>query len=104
MDEETGEVVLSGMGELHLDIIMDRAKREHNLEMTYSAPQVAYRETITKKSTAVGKYIKQSGGKGQYGHVVLEITPVEGKEFEFENRTVGGVIPERVFRRPSRKG
>ena len=97
MDSETGEVVLSGMGELHLDIIMDRAKREHNLEMSYSAPQVAYRETITRKSTAVGKYIKQSGGKGQYGHVVLEITPIEGKEFEFENRTVGGVIPKEYF-------
>ena len=82
------------MGELHLDIVMDRAKREHNLEMTYSAPQVAYRETITKKASAVGKYIKQSGGKGQYGHVVLEIYPVEGKEFEFENKTVGGVIPK----------
>ncbi len=97
MDDETGEIVLSGMGELHLDIVMDRAKREHNLEMTFSAPQVAYRETITKKSTATGKYIKQSGGKGQYGHVVLEITPVEGKEFEFENRTVGGVIPREYF-------
>jgi elongation factor G len=97
MDDETGEVVLSGMGELHLDIIMDRAKREHNLDMTYSAPQVAYRETITKKSTATGKYIKQSGGKGQYGHVVLEITPIEGKEFEFENKTVGGVIPREYF-------
>jgi elongation factor G len=94
MDEETGEVVLSGMGELHLDIVMDRAKREHNLDMTYSAPQVAYRETITKKATAVGKYIKQSGGKGQYGHVVLEISPIDGKEFEFENKIVGGVIPK----------
>ena len=103
MDGETGEVVLSGMGELHLDIIMDRAKREHNLEMSYSAPQVAYRETVTRKSTAVGKYIKQSGGKGQYGHVVLEITPVEGKEFEFENRTVGGVIPREYFA-PIEKG
>jgi elongation factor G len=103
MDGETGEVVLSGMGELHLDIIMDRAKREHNLDMSYSAPQVAYRETITRKSTAVGKYIKQSGGKGQYGHVVLEITPIEGKEFEFENRTVGGVIPREYFA-PIEKG
>ena len=93
MDDETGEVVLSGMGELHLDIVMDRARREHNLNMSFSAPQVAYRETITRKGTATGKYIKQSGGRGQYGHVVLEITPIEGKEFEFENRTVGGVIP-----------
>jgi elongation factor G len=93
MDDETGEVVLSGMGELHLEIVMNRAKREHNLDMTYSAPQVAYRETVTKKATAVGKYIKQSGGKGQYGHVVLEITPIEGKEFEFENKIVGGVVP-----------
>jgi elongation factor G len=93
MDSETNEVILSGMGELHLDIVMDRVKREHNLDMTFSAPQVAYRETVTKKSTATGKYIKQSGGKGQYGHVVLEISPLEGKEFEFENKTVGGVIP-----------
>lgn len=97
MDDETGEVVLSGMGELHLDIVMERAKREHNLNMTFSAPQVAYRETITRKSTATGKYIKQSGGKGQYGHVVLDITPTEGKEFEFENKTVGGVIPREYF-------
>ena len=103
MDAETNEVILSGMGELHLDIVMDRVKREHNLEMTYSAPQVAYRETVTKKSTAVGKYIKQSGGKGQYGHVVLEISPLEGKEFEFENKTVGGVIP-REFMSSIEKG
>jgi len=94
MDSETNEVILSGMGELHLDIVMDRAKRSHNLEMIVSAPQVAYRETITKKASASGKYIKQSGGKGQYGHVVLEVYPVEGKEFEFENKTVGGVIPK----------
>jgi elongation factor G len=93
MDQETGEVVLSGMGELHLDIVMDRAKREHNLNMSFSAPQVAYRETITRHASAVGKYIKQSGGKGQYGHVVLDVSPVEGKELEFENKTVGGVIP-----------
>jgi len=93
MNDETGEVILSGMGELHLDIVMDRAKREHNLNMSFSAPRVAYRETITRKATATGKYIKQSGGRGQYGHVVLEIVPIEGKEFEFENKTVGGVIP-----------
>jgi elongation factor G len=62
--------------------------------MSFSAPQVAYRETITRKASAVGKYVKQSGGRGQYGHVVLEISPLEGKEFEFENKTVGGIIPK----------
>jgi elongation factor G len=94
LDNDTGEVILSGMGELHLEIVMDRAKREHNLDMSFSAPQVAYRETITRKASAVGKYVKQSGGRGQYGHVVLEISPLEGKEFEFENKTVGGIIPK----------
>ena len=94
MDKETGEVILSGMGELHLEILMDRAKREHSLEMISSAPQVAYRETITKTTTSVGKYIKQSGGRGQYGHVVLQISPLEGAEYAFENKTVGGVIPK----------
>jgi elongation factor G len=93
LDSETGEVVLSGMGELHLEILMDRAKREHNLEMISSPPQVAYRETITRKVTGVGKYVKQSGGRGQYGHVVLQVEPMEGAEFVFENKTVGGVIP-----------
>ncbi|HOG40480.1 MAG TPA: elongation factor G [Syntrophorhabdaceae bacterium] len=93
LDNETGEVILSGMGELHLEIIMDRAKREHNLDMISSAPQVAYRETITKTVTSVGKYIKQSGGHGQYGHVVLRVSPVEGTEFVFENKIVGGAIP-----------
>jgi elongation factor G len=94
MDKETGEVILSGMGELHLEILMDRAKREHSLDMISSAPQVAYRETITKTTGAVGKYIKQSGGRGQYGHVVLQISPLEGADFVFENKTVGGVIPK----------
>jgi elongation factor G len=94
MDKETGEVILSGMGELHLEILMDRAKREHNLEMISSPPQVAYRETITKAVGGVGKYIKQSGGRGQYGHVVLQVTPLEGSDFVFENKTVGGVIPK----------
>ena len=93
LDNDTGEVILSGMGELHLEIIMDRAKREHSLDMISSAPQVAYKETITKKATAVGKYIKQSGGRGQYGHVVLEVSPHEGADFVFENKIVGGVIP-----------
>jgi elongation factor G len=93
LDSETGEVILSGMGELHLDIIMDRARREHNLEMVSSAPQVAYRETITKSAPGVGKYIKQSGGRGQYGHVVIAVTPVEGVDFVFENKVIGGAIP-----------
>jgi elongation factor G len=93
MDKETNEVILSGMGELHLEILMDRAKREHNLEMISSPPQVAYRETITKATTGIGKYIKQSGGRGQYGHVVFQISPLEGADFVFENNTVGGVIP-----------
>jgi len=73
---------------------MDRAKREHTLEMLASAPQVAYRETITRKATGIGKYIKQSGGRGQYGHVVFHISPVENSDFVFENKTVGGVIPK----------
>ncbi|HEY3278862.1 MAG TPA: elongation factor G [Syntrophorhabdaceae bacterium] len=94
MDKETSEVILSGMGELHLEILMDRAKREHNLEMISSAPQVAYRETITRGTTGIGKYIKQSGGRGQYGHVVLQVSPHEGADFIFENKTVGGVIPK----------
>jgi elongation factor G len=93
LDSETGEVILSGMGELHLEIIMDRAKREHNLDMLSSPPQVAYRETITKKVIGVGKYIKQSGGRGQYGHVVLQISPLDGTDYIFGNKTVGGVIP-----------
>jgi len=94
LDSDTGEVILSGMGELHLEIIMDRAKREHNLDMLSSPPQVAYRETITKSVTGIGKYIKQSGGKGQYGHVVLHVSPIEGADFVFENKIVGGVIPK----------
>lgn len=94
LDSETGEVILSGMGELHLEIIMDRAKREHNLDMITSPPQVAYRETITRPSSAVGKYIKQSGGRGQYGHVVIKIFPHEGADFIFENKIIGGAIPK----------
>jgi elongation factor G len=93
LDGETGEVILSGMGELHLEIIMDRARREHNLEMVTSPPQVAYRETITRPASAVGKYIKQSGGRGQYGHVVITIAPHDGTDFIFENKIIGGAIP-----------
>ncbi|MCX8021490.1 MAG: elongation factor G [Syntrophorhabdaceae bacterium] len=94
LNNETNEVIISGMGELHLEIIMERAKREHNLEMVTTPPQVAYRETITKSVTGVGKYIKQSGGRGQYGHVILNVSPIEGTDFHFENKIVGGAIPK----------
>ena len=91
---ETGQTIISGMGELHLDIIVDRMKREYKVECNVGAPQVAYRETIKKKVTAEGKYIKQSGGKGQYGHCLVEFEPLEpGKGYEFVDKTVGGSVP-----------
>ncbi len=94
-NEETGQTEISGMGELHLEIIVDRLKREFNLEANIGRPQVAYKETITKLSRADVKFAKQSGGRGQYGHVVIEIEPGEkGKGFEFVNKIVGGVIPK----------
>ena len=92
---ETNQTVIAGMGELHLEILVDRMLREFNVEATVGKPQVAYRETIRKSSQAEGKYIKQSGGKGQYGHAVLEIEPAEaGKGFEFVSKIVGGTIPK----------
>ncbi|MEK7841488.1 MAG: elongation factor G, partial [Deltaproteobacteria bacterium] len=94
-DEETGQTIISGMGELHLEIIVDRLMREFKVEANVGKPQVAYRETITKKVEAEGKYIKQTGGRGQYGHVWLEVGPQEtGKGFEFENNIVGGTVPK----------
>lgn len=94
-DEETAQTIISGMGELHLEIIVDRLMREFKVEANVGKPQVAYRETITKKVEAEGKYIKQTGGRGQYGHVWLEIEPLEpGKGFEFENNIVGGTVPK----------
>jgi elongation factor G len=94
-DEESGQTIIAGMGELHLDIIVDRMKREFNVEANVGKPQVAYRETIRKAVRQEGKFVRQSGGKGQYGHVVLEIEPQErGKGYEFENAIVGGVIPK----------
>jgi elongation factor G len=94
-DEESGQTIISGMGELHLEILVDRMKREFNVEANVGKPQVAYRETIRKAVKSEGKFVRQSGGKGQFGHVWLEISPNEqGKGYEFENAIVGGVIPK----------
>ncbi len=92
-DTETGQTVLSGMGELHLDIIVDRMKREFNVECNKGRPQVAYRETITQMGECEGKYIKQSGGRGQYGHVWVKFEPNPEKGYEFVDAIVGGVVP-----------
>ena len=94
-DEESGQTIIAGMGELHLEIIVDRMKREFNVEANVGKPQVAYRETIRKAVKQDGKFVRQSGGKGQYGHVVLEIEPQErGAGYVFENATVGGSVPK----------
>ena len=91
---ETGETLIAGMGELHLDIMVDRMRREFKVDATVGEPQVAYRESFTKEASAQGKFVRQSGGKGQYGDVWIEFTPnEEGKGFEFENAIVGGVVP-----------
>ena len=93
-DEETGQTIISGMGELHLEIIVDRMFREFKVDANVGRPQVAYRETVKKKVEAEGKYIRQTGGRGQYGHVVLSVEPLEhGKGYEFVNKIVGGSIP-----------
>ena len=93
-DEESGQTIISGMGELHLEIIVDRMKREFNVEANVGAPQVAYREAIRKTVEVEGKHAKQSGGRGQYGHVWLRLEPLEeGAGYEFENAIVGGVVP-----------
>ncbi len=99
-NEETGQTIIGGMGELHLEIIVDRMKREFKVEANVGRPQVAYKETIRKKVQAEGKFIRQSGGRGQFGHVWIEIEPNEkGKGYEFEDAIVGGVIP-REFIKP----
>lgn len=103
-DEETGQTIISGMGELHLDILVDRMKREFKVEANIGNPQVAYRETIKSSSQAEGKYIKQSGGHGQYGHCWIKVEPQEaGKGFEFVDEIKGGVIPKE-FITPIGKG
>ncbi len=94
-DEETGQTIIAGMGELHLEIIVDRLLREFNVEANVGRPQVAYKETIKNRAEAEGKYIKQSGGKGQYGHCKIIIEPLErGEGYKFENKIVGGAIPK----------
>ena len=103
-DQETGQTIIAGMGELHLEIIVDRLMREFKVEANVGKPQVAYRETITKTVHAEGKFVRQSGGKGQYGHIVADISPNEpGKGIEFEENIVGGAVPKE-FIAPAKKG
>ena len=93
-DDETGQTVISGMGELHLDVIVDRMRREYRVEANVGRPQVAYRETLTRSLRVEGRFVRQTGGRGQYGHCVLEVAPRDpGAGFSFEDRTVGGSIP-----------
>jgi elongation factor G len=94
-DPDTGQTIISGMGELHLEVIVDRLLREFKVQANVGKPQVAYKETIRRGARAEGKFIRQSGGRGQYGHVILEIEPTEpGQGFVFENKITGGAIPK----------
>jgi len=97
-DTETGQTKISGMGELHLEILVDRLKREFGVEANVGKPQVAYKETIRKTAKAEGKYIKQTGGKGQYGHCKIELSPAPGEGFVFENDITGGSIPKEFIK------
>lgn len=97
-NEETGQTIIAGVGELHLDIIVDRLRREFNVEANVGQPQVAYRETIRAAAECEGKYIRQSGGKGQYGHVWIRFEPNEGKGFEFVDAVVGGTVPKEYIK------
>ncbi len=98
-DDETGQTIISGMGELHLEIIMDRLRREFKVEAQSGQPQVSYRETILKKSNADSKFVRQSGGRGQYGHVIMDVTPMErGHGITIENKVVGGNIPKEYIK------
>ena len=103
-DVDTGQVVIRGMGELHLEIIVDRLKREFGVEASVGRPQVAYKETLTQPAQAEGRYIRQTGGRGQYGHVKIRLAPRKpGEGFEFENEIVGGAIP-REYIKPVEEG
>ena len=97
-DQETGQTIISGMGELHLDIIVDRLRREFKVEAKSGRPQISYRETITGNSRGIGKFVRQSGGRGQYGHAEIEIEPNPGKGIEVINEIVGGVIPKEYIK------
>jgi elongation factor G len=102
-DQETGQTIIAGMGELHLEIIVDRMKREFGVEANVGKPQVAYRETITAAAPGKEVYKRQTGGRGQFGHVEIEIEPAPGEGFVFENKITGGVIP-REFIKPTEEG
>ena len=102
-DDETGDTIISGMGELHLDIIVDRLKREFKVEANVGAPQVSYRESIQQAADGEGKFIRQSGGRGQYGHVMIHFEPNPGKGFEFVDKVVGGTVP-REYIKPTQDG
>ena len=102
-DPETNQTIIRGMGELHLEIIVDRMMREFNVQANVGKPQVAYREAITRNSQAEGRFVRQSGGKGQYGHVKMRFEPLEGGGFEFVNEIVGGSVP-REFIKPTEQG
>lgn len=101
--EDSGQTIIAGVGELHLDIIVDRLRREFNVSVNVGKPQVGYRETIRREGDCEGKYIKQSGGRGQYGHVVIDFEPNPGKGFEFVNAIVGGTVP-REYIKPTQDG
>ncbi|WP_323611373.1 elongation factor G [Erysipelothrix enhydrae] len=102
-DDETGQTIIAGMGELHLDILVDRMKREFKVEANVGAPQVAYRETIRSAADCEGKFVRQSGGRGQYGHVWIKFEPNPGKGFEWVDKVVGGTVP-REFIKPAQEG
>ncbi|MGI6580920.1 MAG: elongation factor G, partial [Erysipelotrichaceae bacterium] len=102
-DTETGQIIIAGMGELHLDIIVDRMQREFNVQCNVGKPQVAYRETITKMAECQGKFVRQSGGRGQYGDVWIRFEPNEDKGFEFIDATIGGSVPKEYIK-PTEEG